>query len=142
MISAQTSGCVDPNSAIREVRLNASAPFKSDALFLSVTTSLLPSMLVFKALIDSCSTHCFVNSCFISKNNLLTYSVPLIQLRLFEGSSNNVITQAIEVPLQISPEHVTPFTFYITLLDSSCAVVLGYNWLTRCHTMKWFHSRM
>ena len=66
-------------------------------------------------------------SCFISKNNLLTYSVPPIQLCLFDGSSNNVITQAIKVPLRISPEHVTPFTFYITPLDSSCNVVLGYN---------------
>ena len=57
-------------------------------------------LVVFKALIDSSSTHCFVNSHFISKNNLLTYSIPLIQLRLFDGSNNNVITQAIKVPLQ------------------------------------------
>ena len=73
---------------------------------------------------------CFVNSRFILKNNLLTYSVPPIQLCLFNGNSNNVITQAIEVPLRISPEHVTPFTFYLTLLNSSCAAVLGYNWPT------------
>ena len=116
--------------ATREVHLNTSAPFKPDTLFLPVTTSLLPSTAVFKALIDSGSTHCFVNPRFISKNNLLTYSVPPIQLRLFDGSSNNVITQAIEVPLWISPEHVTLFTFYVIPLDSSCAVVLGYNWLT------------
>ena len=131
LISAWTLGCVDPNRAIREVRLNTSAPFKSDVLFLPVTISLLPSTIVFKALIDSGSTHCFVNSHFISKNNLLTYSVPPIQLRLFNDSSNNVITQAIEVPLRIFPEHVTLFTFYVTPLDSSCTVVLGYNWLTR-----------
>ena len=113
LISARTLGCIDLNCATREVHLNASAPFKPDALFLPVTTSLLSSI------------H------FILKNNLLTYSVPPIQLHLFDGSNNNVITKAIEVPLRISPEHVTPFTFYITPLYSSCALLLGYNWLTR-----------
>ena len=52
LISSQTLGCIDPNHAIREVCLNSSAPFKSDALFLPVTTSLWPSTIVFKALIQ------------------------------------------------------------------------------------------
>src|SRR6202040_231264 len=33
--------------------------------------------------------------------------------------------------LQIGPGHITPFTFYVTMLDPSCFMVLGYNWLTR-----------
>src|SRR6202041_2426684 len=41
-----------------------------------------------------------------------------------------MITKAIDIPLQITPGHITPFTFYVTMLNPSCVVVLGYNWLT------------
>ena len=93
-------GCIDPDRAT-EVRLNASAPFKTDALFLSVTTVLI-SAFIFKALVDSGSTHCFVDPRFIATHNLITYSVPPIQLKLIDGTSNHLITQAIDIPLQIS----------------------------------------
>jgi len=111
-------GCVDPDRAITDVHLNASASFEPDALFLSVTTSLLSTLIIFKALVDSSSSHCFVDLQFISKNNLITYSVPPIRLSLFDGSSTHSITQAIDILLQIFPGHITPFTFYVTPLDS------------------------
>jgi len=74
--------------------------------------------------------HCFVDPQFIAAHNLITYSVPPIRLKLFDGTSNQTITRAIDIPLEIFPGHVTLFTFYVTLLNSSCSVVLGYNWLT------------
>jgi len=73
-------GCVDPDRAPMEVRLNASAPFQPDALFLSVTSSLLLDSVVFKALVDSGSSHCFVDPQFISTHHLITYSVSPIRL--------------------------------------------------------------
>ena len=124
-------GCVDPDHAVMEVCLNASAPFEPDALFLFLTTSLISALIIFKALVDSGSMHCFVDPRFIATHNLITYSVPPIQLKLFNGTSNQTITQAIDIPLQISPGHVTPFTFYVTPFNSLCSIVLEYNWLTR-----------
>ena len=103
-----------------------------NALFLSITTSLLPNTIIFKALVDSGSTHCFVDSCFVEEKNMTGYSINPIHLKLFDGSSSShMITKSIEIPLQITPGHITPFTFYLTMLDPSCVVVLGYNWLTR-----------
>src|SRR6202040_1497456 len=126
------SGCDNLDRAIEEVCLNASAPFEPNALFLSVTTSLLPNTIIFKALVDSGSTHCFIDSCFVEEKNMTAYSINPIRLKLFDGcSSSHMITKAIDIPLQIAPGHITPFTFYITMLNPSCVMVLGYNWLTR-----------
>ena len=126
------SGCADLDREIEEVRLNTSAPFEPNALFLSVTTSLLPNTVNFKALVDSGSTHCFIDSHFVEEKNMTAYSITPIRLKLFNrSSSSHMITKAIDIPLQITPGHITPFTFYVTMLNPSCIVALGYNWLTR-----------
>src|SRR6202040_1230499 len=106
--------------------------FEPNALFLPVTTSLLPNTIIFKALVDLGSPHCFIDFCFVEEKNMTTYPINLIRLKLFNGSSSShMITKAIDIPLQIAPRHITPFTCYVTMLNPSCIVVLGYNWLTR-----------
>jgi len=75
--------------------------------------------------------HCSVDVQFAHKNNITTYSVPPITLQLVDGTSNFVITQAVNISVKFPASgDVTPMTFYLAPLDSSCSIVLGHNWLT------------
>ncbi|KIJ08731.1 hypothetical protein PAXINDRAFT_59846, partial [Paxillus involutus ATCC 200175] len=82
-------------------------------------------------LVDCGSTDCFIDTSFVNKHQLSTYSVPPIQLKLFDGTSNCMITHAVDLSVRFPSGFVTSNTLYVTLLDSSCFIVLGHNWLTR-----------
>jgi len=123
--------CIDSSSAPKEARLNASALYDPNSLMphVSLLSLDLPKI---HTLVDSGSTHCFVDIKFVHKNKFTTYSVTPIVLRLFDGSSNFVITEAVDLSVQFpATGDVTPMTFYLTPLDSECIIVLGHNWLTR-----------
>src|SRR4029077_14680425 len=62
---------------------------------------------------------------------LQTYPIPPLQLRLFDGSMNNMITQAINLSVRFLSGVVNLTTFYVTPLDGSCTIVLGHNWLAQ-----------
>ena len=66
---------------------------------------------------------------FVSDNNILTTSVDPIGLRLFDGTCNSIITQIAELLVTFPSGEKFNLKFYVTLLDSSCSSVLGYNWL-------------
>ena len=75
--------------------------------------------------------HCFVDSTFVQHYDLPVSPVGPIKLKLFDRTSNSTITQSLALPvLFLSSESMT-IDFYVTPLDPSCSVVLGYNWLTR-----------
>jgi hypothetical protein len=52
-------------------------------------------------------------------------------LKLFDGSTNTTITQALDLRISFPIREEQEVTFYVTSLDSSCSVVLVHNWLTR-----------
>ena len=84
----------------------------------------------FQALVDSSSTHCFIDTHFATKHKLHTNLIPPITLQLFNGTCKSVITQAITLQITFSSGEKHEVLFYVTLLDLSCSIVLGHNWLT------------
>jgi len=113
-----------------EARLNAAALSDPNSLRPQVTIS-DHDIQSFPMLVDSGSTHCFVDPSFANMNSLSLYSVSLIVLRLFDGITTTIITKAADLPIRFPSGNVTPMTFYVTPLDSDCKVVLRHNWLTR-----------
>ena len=112
-----------------ELKLNTSA-LSSDSLIIPLASNFLMDI-VFCALTDSGSSHCFIDSKFVSEHSILTKSIPPITLQLFDGSSNSTITYMISLPIQFLTGESFDIDFYVTLLDHLCSTVLGYNWLTR-----------
>ena len=134
--SAQTEGHVElPYAATSPIRLNASALSDPNSLFASLTSPLILGQdhlnkIPFRALVDSGSTHCFVDSKFVDTHHLKTSATPPVALHLFDGSSNSTISEIANLPIIFSTGDCMNLDFYVTLLDSSCSLVLGYNWLT------------
>jgi len=54
-----------------------------------------------------------------------------VELRLFDGTSNNIIFKIVSLPVKFPSGECMTLDFYITLLDSCCSLVLGHSWLTR-----------
>jgi len=106
-----------------EARLNAAALSDPNSLRPQVTIS-DRDIHSFPALVDSGSTHCFVDPSFANMNSLSLYSVSPIVLRLFDSTTTTIITEATDLPICFPSGNVTP-------LDSDCKIVLGHNWLTQ-----------
>lgn len=109
-----------------EVRLNATALISPDSFYIYLHT---PAFRNLRSLIDSGSSHCFIDSSFVSRHDIKTNSVTPIRLKLFDGTSNNYITESALIPVTFPSGETFSLTFYVTPLDSSCSLVLGYNWL-------------
>ena len=120
--------CVDA-PRVPLLRLSAAALSDSKSFVLPLASDLVPDP--FRALVDSGSSDCFADSRFVVKNELPVRSVDPIPLVLIDGSVNTHITEVCTIPIRFSSGEVLTLDFYVTPLESSCAVVLGLSWLLR-----------
>jgi hypothetical protein len=123
---AQIGSCVNSNCAIPLAHLNAAAFNDLDSLISLLTLPSIPSSAPAPALIDSGSSHCFIDLSFVAQLNVATQNISLLRLRLLDGSDANIISRSVEIPV-VFPcgEHFT-LEFLVTPLDPNCPLVLGH----------------
>ena len=120
----------------RKEAINTSALSDPHLLFVSLTSPLIfgqdhLNKILFWALVDSRSTHCFIDSKFVDTHYLKISATSLVALHLFDGLSNSTISKIANLLIIFSTGDYMNLDFYITPLDSFCSLVLGYNWLTQ-----------
>ena len=76
------------------------------------------------------STHCFVDSKFVDAYYLQISIVFLVALCLFDKLSNSTISEIVNLLIIFPTSNCINLDFYVTSLNSSYSLVLGYNWLT------------
>ena len=81
-------------------------------------------------LVDSRSTYCFLNSAFAHGHSLSTTPTLPVELCLFDGTSNNIISEVVLLPVKFLSGECITLDFYVTPFDSCCSLVLGHSWLT------------
>ena len=77
-----------------------------------------------RTLVDSGSTHCFLDSAFAHGHSLPTTPTPPVKLHLFDGTLNNIISEVVSLPVKFPSSKCMTLDFYVTPLDSYCSLVL------------------
>src|SRR5258707_1820440 len=103
------------------------------SFFLSLTSHAARNPLrLFWALLDSGSSHSFVNEAFVLKNKLkFSYLPKAIPLRMFDSSTMSTVNRTCCIPIMFSTGESHALDLFVTKLDEEYLVVLGYDWLTQ-----------
>ena len=121
--------CVDTPRA-SSLRLNASALSDIKSFVINLASELIPDP--FQGLVDSGSSDCFMDSQFASRCELPVRTMdPPLPIVLIDGTINNYVTQIVTMPTLFPTGEIYPIDYYVTPLESTCAVVLGLSWLLR-----------
>ena len=122
------------------MHLNVSTLSNLNSLCISLVSPLVCTpdhlqLIPIQTLVDSGSMHCFLDSAFACGYSLPTTPTPPVELHLFDGTSNNIISEVVLLPVKFPSSECITLDFYVTLLDSCCSLVLcclpaTIHWLT------------
>jgi len=117
------------------MHLNASALSNLNSLCIPLVSPLVCALdylqpIPIQTLVDSGSMHCFLDSAFACGHSLPTTPTLPVELHLFDGTSNNIISELVSLPVKFPSSECMTLDFYVTLLDSCCSLVLDHSWLT------------
>src|SRR5258708_2579137 len=122
--------CPEKDSAALVIWLNSTSLSLNSFLLSLTSTTISEHAHPFIALLDSGSSHCFVDELFAKKNKLLLSKLPsTILLQLFDGSTRNSISHKTTILLTFSTGKTHWMEFYVTKLDKGYSIVLSYDWL-------------
>src|SRR5258707_9564564 len=141
---ALLKSCPNKDSAALVIWLNSTSLSLNSFLLSLTSASISKHAHPFIALLDSGSSHCFVDEVFAKKNKIALTKLPsTIPLRLFDGSAQNSVSHKTHIPLTFSTGKTHQMEFYITKLDKGYSVVLGYDWLV-CHnpSIDWAETKV
>src|SRR5258706_7152668 len=124
-------GCPQNNSA-SSVALHTSS-LSPNSFFLSLTSTSICNLLqLFCALLDSGSSHSFVNEAFATNNKLKFSNLPNpIPIKMFDGSTPSNVSKKVWMPITFSTGQMHTLEFFVTNLDEHYPLLLGYDWLAQ-----------
>src|SRR5260221_3772798 len=136
-------GCPRNNST-SSVALHTSS-LSPNSFFLSLTSTSACNLLrPFHALLDSGSSHSFVNEAFVVNNKFkFSYLPNPIPLRMFDGSTPSNVSKKVRMPITFSTGETHHLEFFVTMLDENYSLVLGYDWLARYNlSIDWTETKI
>src|SRR5260221_7091803 len=122
-------GCPQNNSA-SSISLHTSS-LSPNSFFLSLTSTSIHNLLwPFCTLLDSGSSHSFVNEAFVMDNKLkFSYLPNPIPLKMFDGSTPSNISKKVWMPITFSTGETHHLELFVTSLDENYSLILGYDWM-------------
>src|SRR6266478_1347300 len=136
-------GCPRNNST-SSMALHTSS-LSPNSFFLSLTsTSIRNPLRLFRTLLDSGSSHSFVNEAFATNNKLkFSYLLNPILLKMFDGSTPSNVSKKVWMPITFSTGETHHLEFFVTNLDENYSLVLGYDWLAQHNpNIDWMETKI